>query len=322
MAVVALLSARGAPGVTTNAVAMTLLWPRSALLVEADTAGGSSVLAGYLRGAVPHDRGVVGLAVAQRREGLVAALWSQTVQLAEDRYLLPGPVDATQAASLPALWSPLAGVLRSLAASGTDVVVDAGRLGAAHAPLPVLRQADAVLLVLRCHLDAVAAARAQVAALREHVGDGAAEVSLLLVGEGRPYTAGEISDVLGLPVAATVAWDPSTAEVFSAGAAPSRRLPVSPLLRTLRGAVDGVREAAARRDPALRAPAPAPALAPALSNGAMASEVAAQTPARPTPTVAALGPPAQVSEASTPAPVPWPTPPGWPPLQPTGGGHG
>lgn len=46
MAVLALTSAKGAPGVSTAALAMTLLWPRAALLAECDPAGGSSVLAG------------------------------------------------------------------------------------------------------------------------------------------------------------------------------------------------------------------------------------------------------------------------------------
>jgi len=58
MAVLALTSAKGAPGVSTAALAMTLLWPRPALLLEADPTGGSSVLAGYLRGTVDHSRGL------------------------------------------------------------------------------------------------------------------------------------------------------------------------------------------------------------------------------------------------------------------------
>jgi len=245
VSVVALVSARGAPGVTTCAVAMTLLWPRPALLAECDPAGGSSVLAGYLRGRVPHDRGLVGLAVAQRRDGLPEALWSQTLPLAQGRRLLPGPVDAAQAASLPPVWSPLAGVLRSLGGHGTDVIVDAGRLGAAHGPLPVLRQADLVLLVLRSSLDAVAAARARVAALREDLaGLGRVDLSLLVVGDGRPYTAREITGALDLPVVAALPFDPASAEVFSAGAPTGRRFAGSPLVRALRAAVDGAQAVA------------------------------------------------------------------------------
>ena len=64
MGVLALTSAKGAPGVSTAALAMTLLWPRAALLAECDPAGGSSVLAGYLRGTVEHSRGLLSLALA------------------------------------------------------------------------------------------------------------------------------------------------------------------------------------------------------------------------------------------------------------------
>ena len=69
MAVLALTSAKGAPGVSTAALAMTLLWPRAALLAECDPAGGSSVLAGHLRGEVDHSRGLLPLALAQQGSG-------------------------------------------------------------------------------------------------------------------------------------------------------------------------------------------------------------------------------------------------------------
>lgn len=233
MALVALASARGAPGVTTTAVALVLLWPGPALLAECDASGGSSVLAGYLRGGVPHDRGLVGLAVALRQGALAEALWAQTGVLAEDRRVLPGPVDAGQATSLPPLWAPLAGLLRSVDSAGTAVVVDAGRLGAEAGPLPVLRAADDVLLVVRSGLDAAAAARARLGLLREQLSAaGTARLSLLVVGEGRPYSAAELADVLEVPVAAALPWDPAAAEAFSVGTG-GRRLSGSPLVRAV-----------------------------------------------------------------------------------------
>jgi hypothetical protein len=185
MAVLALISAKGAPGVTTAALAMTLLWPRAALLAECDPAAGSSVLAGYLRGTVEHSRGLLPLALAQRHDELEQALWSQTVPLTDmtasgtdaaghggpdRRWLLPGLSDAAQAPSAAALWGPLGSLLASLERADIDVLVDAGRLGAAHAPTALLRQADLVLLVLGTSLPAVAAARARLAVLREELG--------------------------------------------------------------------------------------------------------------------------------------------------------
>ena len=208
MAVLALTSAKGAPGVSTAALAMTLLWPRPALLVEADPAG-SSVLAGYLRGTVDHSRGLLGLAMAHRHGELREALWTQTVALTssapgvEKRWLLPGISDAAQGASTAGLWGPLAALLASLADNGVDVLIDAGRAGAAQPPTPLLRQADLVLLVLGSSLPAVAAARARLSLLAEELAlpseadSTQSRLRLLLVGEGRPYDAREIAASLG-----------------------------------------------------------------------------------------------------------------------------
>lgn len=268
MAVVALTSAKGAPGVSTAALAMTLLWPRAALLAECDPAGGSSVLAGYLRGTVEHSRGLLPLAQALRHEQLELALWSQTVPLTDQsttgpaasgppgpdrRWLLPGLSDAAQAPSTSALWGPLGSLLASLERDEVDVLVDAGRLGAAYAPTALLRQADLVLLVMGSSLPAVAAARARLSVLREELAvtraaDSAlAGVGLLLVGDGRPYTGREIAGSLGLPVIAALAWDPASAEVLAAGAAPGRRFANSPLVRSTRAAITASSEAIAVR---------------------------------------------------------------------------
>ena len=64
MAVIALTSASGSPGVTTTALGLTLLWPRAVLLVEADPTGGSGVLAGFFRGAREYDSGLIELALS------------------------------------------------------------------------------------------------------------------------------------------------------------------------------------------------------------------------------------------------------------------
>ena len=280
MAVLALTSAKGAPGVSTAALAMTLLWPRAALLAECDPAGGSSVLAGYLRGTVAHTRGLLPLALAQRHESLEQALWPQTVPLtgdphaasvaagAGDRWLLPGLSDAAQAPSTAALWGPLGSVLANLERAGTDVIVDAGRLGTTHAPTALLRQADLVLLVMGTNLPAVAAVKARLNLLREDLSvTGAAgrtdghlsNLALLLVGQGRPYGAKEISAACGVPVMACLAWDPASAEVLAAGATPGRRFDASPLVRSTKAAISASHELIRRRRDRLAPPTPTPA---------------------------------------------------------------
>lgn len=292
MAVLALTSAKGAPGVSTTALAMTLLWPRAALLAECDPAGGSSVLAGYLRGTVDHSRGLLPLALAQRHDALEQGLWPQTVPLtgdphaasvaagAGDRWLLPGLSDAAQAPSTAALWGPLGSLLASLERAGTDVIVDAGRLGTAHAPTAILRQADLVLLVMSTNLPAVAAAKARLNLLREDLSvtgtagrlDGhLSNLGLLLVGEGRPYSAKEISTACGVPVVASLAWDPASAEVLAAGATPGRRFDSSPLVRSTRAAISASSELIRQRRDRLAPPTPA---APSLAERLLGREAA------------------------------------------------
>ena len=238
MAVIALASARGAPGVTTTALAMALSWPRPVLLLEADVSGGSAILAGYLRGSTRHDTGLVDLAAAHRAGTLADGLRDASIPLPNSSVrLVPGLTWPTQAVNLQPVWEPLAAALHGLERIGADVIVDAGRLGTVHGPAPLLRHADAVLLLTRTTLPAVAAARARLKVLRDDLaneGTGEDALALLLVGEGQPYNAREIRDHLGAPVTAAVAWDPVHAEVFSIGAAAGRHFQDSSLVRSIR----------------------------------------------------------------------------------------
>lgn len=53
MAVIALASATGAPGVSTAALGLALTWPRHVLLADCDREPAQAVQAGYLRGMDP-----------------------------------------------------------------------------------------------------------------------------------------------------------------------------------------------------------------------------------------------------------------------------
>jgi hypothetical protein len=246
MAVIALTSAKGAPGVTTTCLALALAWPRPVLLVEGDVAGSSSILAGYLRGSVRHDKGLVDVALAHRRGSLLDGLHQASIPLQDSTVrLVAGPTGPAQAVTLQAVWEPIAAVLRGLERTGTDVIVDAGRLGARYGPSPLLREADVTLLTTRTTLPAIAATRARAATLREDLfaqGTGEDALALMLVGEGQPYSAREIKAAVGVPVAAMVAWDPVHAEVFSIGATPGGKFASSALLRSVRAAVSAVQD--------------------------------------------------------------------------------
>jgi hypothetical protein len=261
VAVIALTSARGAPGVTTTALALTLVWPRPVVLVEADAAGSSSIGAGYLRGNLDPNRGLISFAVAHRAGELTTdTVGEQALPLSDDdtKLFVAGLASADQVGSLtPDLWDRLGGVLAALDRAGTDVLVDAGRLGAVGGPDPLVKQAQLVLLVTRSSLDAVVSTRARVGQLRNLRADsvsGPDGLGLLLVGEGRPYRAADVAKAVGLPVVATVSHDEPNAEVLSRGTPRGRRFDVCPLVRSTRSAADEIQRAAAARTSHLAPP--------------------------------------------------------------------
>jgi hypothetical protein len=197
---------------------------------------------------------LINLAVAHRANTLgPESVREQAVALTDDesRWLVPALASADQVGSLTAeLWYRVGATLTAVSRAGTDVIVDAGRAGAVNGPEPLLRHADLVLLVLRTSLDAVVSARARVGQLRGAVADsvpGVDALGLLLVGDGRPHRAGDVSKAVGLPVIATVSYDEANAQVLSHGAPRSRRFDTSPLVRSIRSAADEIQRAAASR---------------------------------------------------------------------------
>ena len=264
MALFTLVSASGSPGVTATALGMALHWPRPVVLVEADPTGGSGVLGGYFRGGVDHP-GLMELVMAHR-SALLAETLPRIVMPVEGSQasILVGSKSHEQAAGLARLWDPLLGVLREVAAAGQDVLVDAGRLGLASWPRPLVADSDLTLLVTRSTLPSLVAARSWAGTLAEDVLPGHA-AGVLLVGEGRPYNGGEISKTLGLPVVGSVAWDPRQAAVFSEGAdkpkprllgakAAERVFAQSGYVTSLQAAGEAMRKAVegAARDPLFR----------------------------------------------------------------------
>jgi hypothetical protein len=239
MAVIVLASAAGSPGVTTSALGLALTWPRPVLLVEADPTGGSAMLAGFFRGTLAQTKGLIDLAWAHREGLLVEALAELPMPIPDSSAaLLPGIRSHTQASSLTTLWEPLAAALKELDRTDRDVIIDAGRLGMIGSPEPLIYAADLMLLVMRSDLVALAAARSRTETLPTGFDElgATARVRVLLVGEGRPYSARDVAKVLGLPVAAALAWQEAEAAVFSRGAALLRRFDGRALPRSLRSA--------------------------------------------------------------------------------------
>lgn len=226
--IVSIVSGKGSPGASTTALAMTMRWPRPALLIEADPAGGGFAF-GYAAGVDLGGRNLTGVRVAARRTEMVDAIWVNIVTLGEARWLLPGIETPRQAEAVD--YAELASALPGL---GVDVIVDAGRIPAAARHDPSWAAADTVMVVMRSTLPAVHAAQTAAILAHELVGAAGPAVRSVIVGAGRPYPERDISAAMAdvAPVAGTIAFDPAAAAAL-VDASPQRRgFATSPLMRS------------------------------------------------------------------------------------------
>ena len=246
MAVFALASAGGSPGVTTAALALALGWPSQVVVAECDPSGGD-VLAGLLSGHLPARTGLLPLALEAGGGAEVPAdaLWRQLIELDEQRncLLLAGISDPRQSAALQSSLPWIADALQGLKA---DVLADCGRLDAVAAVRPVLSAASLAVLVLQPTLRQISRAVPRVEMLTNLI--GRERVVTLLVGEGTA-SGREIARTLGVPVAGQLPDDPKTAGVLSDGLGSRRALDSRPLLRAATAAGRRLRDVAQAAGP-------------------------------------------------------------------------
>ena len=134
MALIVLFSASGSPGVTGSALGLALTWPRPALLVEADPTGGSSVLAGYLRGQTAPTASLIDLALAHRHGQLERAIPEAALRIdGTSARSCQGPARTRRRPAWCRCGSLSPPPSKALEGTGQDVIVDAGRLGLAGA---------------------------------------------------------------------------------------------------------------------------------------------------------------------------------------------
>lgn len=238
MAVIALTSAAGSPGVTTTSLGLALCWPRPVLLVEADPTGGSGLLAGYFRGTREYTAGLIELALTSADLADAVAEVAEPITGTQVSFIA-GTRSHTQAPALRDLWESLAVVLADLESTGQDVIVDAGRLGLTGSPTPLLDHADLTLLVTRTSLPSLATVRSWGDAVARSLVDWR-DTQLLLVGEGDPYRAREVTAAVKLPALGSLADDPESAAVFHRGAAPGPKFDTGRLVRSLNAAVAAI----------------------------------------------------------------------------------
>ncbi len=242
MAVYALVSAGGSPGVTTTALALALTWPGRVLLAECDPACGD-ILAGLFAGHLTAPRGLLGVAFEAGRgpSAVAAELAGQLAPLDDTggRMFLAGLSDPRQAPGLASAWPAIA---RALAGCGADVIADCGRLDAGDGqPASVLAEAAVVVMVLRPTLRQVAGARPRVDMLAQLLG-GTDRVRLAIIGD-QPHASREVAGALGVPVAATLPVDAKTAAVLSDGEGRRHSLSDRPLMRAAKNAAPSIARA-------------------------------------------------------------------------------
>ncbi|MBB5801292.1 Mrp family chromosome partitioning ATPase [Saccharothrix ecbatanensis] len=203
---VVVCSLKGSPGVTTFATALAARWPvgENPILVEADPAGGDLMV----RFRLNDSPGLVTMAAAARRNTDPTLLAQHVQLLPSGLRIVIGPVGAEQArASLSALdlSSPLR---RAADQPGTTVIADCGRVDPDSPALPIIRSADAMVLLARPHDDELSHVALRLTTAQRW----SRRPGFVLVGDG--YGTREVSQVLGIPVMGRVPQDDKGAAVL------------------------------------------------------------------------------------------------------------
>lgn len=242
MAVITFTSFAGSPGVSTAALAFAVNWPRPVILFEAETASVTSVMAGFFRSNLsPTAGGLDKVAVAYSRNVLT---WEDLINpergLSIAVHELP-PVDQMPIPALPpghrlwvvpgffhlnivegvkGLWSRFPHLFRALSEAGIDVIVDLGRIARADIRLPILDQADRVIVCAASTMVDLNRLyrRIELPDLAERLEGGRAEKYRLLLTESRAeaVSSSEFAEHV-MPVLARVPFDPDGAATFSLG---------------------------------------------------------------------------------------------------------
>src|ERR1043166_5927677 len=200
MALIAIASDKGAPGVTTAALALAAVWPRPVLLAECDPAGGDVVYRLPAAGLPAPRRGVLSLAVVARRGMQPQQVWEHVQKLHGGLDVLAGVTNAEQGAGLSLLWGPIGKALASMPQA--DVIADCGRLGADGPLYDLLAEATTVVLVSKVHVARVIRLRDRAtafAAAAQSRGRRNFGVGVVVVADHKKFRAalGEVQHVLG-----------------------------------------------------------------------------------------------------------------------------
>jgi hypothetical protein len=241
MALVSIAADKGAPGVTTTALALAAVWPRPVLLAECDPSGGDLVYRFPNANGEQLDprRGLLSLAVAARRGGHPGQVWEHVQKLHGGLDVLLGVTNAEQGSGLHLLWGPLGKLLAGL--GEVDVIADCGRLGTDGPHYDLLAESTALVLVTRPAFGEVIRLRDRASSLMtafEKRGRRGFRPSVAVVADQKNFRTalGEVGDVVSQTGTAVmlggIADDPKAAEQLAGGW--GGRLDKSMLIRSAR----------------------------------------------------------------------------------------
>lgn len=224
-----LVSAKGSPGVSTAALALTAAAGDRGLLVELDPAGGSVECWTGATG----EPGLIRVANGMRRAVEPEMLLAHAVTAPPGVRSILAPTAGGLAESTIAMTGDrLVPVLAELDAM---VMVDGGRWSRSQSTARRVAGCDVVGVVCAPTVEGVEAARWLIDPLSTTI---AGHVALVLVGD-RPYSPPEVAAVVGAPVVGVLAWDPRGANALlttGAGRGWSR----SAIARSARSMLDGL----------------------------------------------------------------------------------
>ena len=253
MSVVALCSAKGSPGTTITALALATVWPRPAVVVDADPAGGDLLYRARTPQGTPldPDRGLLSLAAATRRDAAETTLAEHLQETAFGADALVGISSQGQLTGLGSVWGHLPTLFSAHSEQhGADVLVDCGRLTTGSPAAPLALKADAVLAVVRPDIEGVAHLRSRLQQMQRSLRPDEPDGTPVLVAVATSYrdtqSAGHLQQLLDADgvvakVVGVVAHDEKAARILSSTrtGSPARTL-LARSARVVAGRVDEV----------------------------------------------------------------------------------
>jgi cellulose biosynthesis protein BcsQ len=153
--------------VSTAAIALGMTWAGRAVVADLDPAGGDLALRYRDMEGRPldPDRGLMSLAAAVRRGDEGTEVGDHLQVAAGGLPLLVGVTRPEQITALGTSWQHVAHALARM--PGHDVLADCGRILPGSATMPVLKRADAVLILTRSSMEELYHLRERLAGLSE-----------------------------------------------------------------------------------------------------------------------------------------------------------